>query len=120
MRPQQSPDQHVQRLRQTLLENGESPAEAESLANVAHFLRQLDAPEAHDLKPRQLVEALTIHLPRRKTRIERLREWYPVAVLLSQVHIVRRGIWPTSAFAILLGTLITLTTPNVFLFTALA
>src|SRR5947207_1300790 len=110
MTPQEprTPHQDVERLNHTLLENGETPADAESLANTAYFLRQLAAPEAHILAQQQLVEALVTHLPRRKSWIERLREWYPFAVLLTQIHIVHGAIWPASALVMLLGTLITL------------
>jgi hypothetical protein len=113
-------DHDVERLKRTLLANGESPEETESLAKAAYFLRQLPTPEAHVLTQQHLLDKLVVHLPQRKGRLERLREWYPVAVLLSQLHILQTGIWPASAIVMLLGTLIMLKSPNTFLLTVLA
>jgi hypothetical protein len=101
----------TERLKKTLLENGESPAEANSLAQMSQFLRKLPAPVANKAREADMLASLLNELPRRPTAWERLRDSYPVLLLLSQVRVIHVEIWAASALMLLLGTVITLLQP---------
>lgn len=108
-----------ERLKQAMLENGEALEEAESLAQAAHFLDKLPI-EARAEHQRNLAAVLSAYVPRPKTRRERLREWYPAAVLTSQARVIRGEIWAASALVMLIGVLVTLFTPSLNLLSMLA
>jgi hypothetical protein len=101
----------TERLKKTLLENGESPAEAESLAQMSQFLRKLPAPVANKAREADVLASLLNELPRRPTLWERLRDSYPVLLLVSQVRVIHVEIWAASALMLVLGTVITLLQP---------
>ena len=111
-----------ERLKQTMLENGEALEEAEALAQAAHFLDKLPAEAVghRSEHQRNLAAALSAYVPRPKSQRERLREWYPAAVLTSQARVIRGEIWAASALVMLIGVLVTLFTPTLNLLTLLA
>jgi hypothetical protein len=111
-----------ERLKQTLLENGESPEEVESLSQVVNFLRRLSAPEARTAHQRALLVAFLPQLPQRKSRWQRWKESYAISLLYSQVRVIHHEIWSASAFIMVLGVLVTLVSPvgNLSVFPALA
>lgn len=99
----------VDRLRRALLDSGESPEEAESLAQVARFLRHLpavSAPSDVAMRLQQLGPSI-----RPITRWERLRDWPPLVLMLSQVRVIQQEIWWASALVLILGTFVTLSMP---------
>lgn len=100
-----------ERLKRTLLENGETEDKAEALAQMAYFLRKLPAPKTSAEQQANLLNRLAAELPRRKTRWERLREWYPLLLLFSQLRTIHREIWAASALILILGTFVTLAQP---------
>ncbi len=109
-------------LKQRLMEGGEPPEDAEMLAETARFLRHLPQAEARSLHRAQIQALLLSELPQRKSRRQRLAEWYPLALLLSQTRVIQADIWLSSAVALLIGLAVTLTMPRaeMLLFSALA
>jgi hypothetical protein len=103
---------NYERLRQTLIDNGESPNEAESLAQLAPLLDAMPSPIAKASHKAQLLSILAAEMPKPKSRPERFTEWYPVALLLSQVRVIQREIWLASALVLGLGVVVTLISPN--------
>lgn len=114
-------DNH-ERLRQTLLENGASLNDAESLAELSTQLDAMPPPKSNVSHKEQLLNRLSIEMPQPKSQLERLTEWYPLALLLSQVRVIRGDIWIASAIILGLGAILTLISesPNGLLFTGLA
>jgi hypothetical protein len=112
---------NYERLRQTLIDNGESPNEAESLAQLSHVLDAMPPPIPKMSHQAQLLTLLAAEMPKPKSRFEHFMEWYPVALLLSQVRVIQWEIWLASALVLGLGVLVTLISPNpdLTLFTAL-
>jgi len=111
MMSQSPPEPDLERLRRALLDNGESAEEAESLAQLARFLRHLPAvaaPPALALRVQQRMGPVAPPL----SRWDRLREWPPLVLLLSQRRVIQRDIWIASALVLLLGTLVTLSVPS--------
>jgi hypothetical protein len=109
-------------LKQTLIENGESETEAESLAELDRHLRNVPEPKAHNAHKMQLLAMMKSHLPQEKSRWQRFMERYPVALLQSQLRIIQREIWFASALILMLGVLVTLRTehPDLLSFSVLA
>jgi len=105
------PEHDVERLKQTLLANGEDPSEAESLAQVARALRHWPAPSSSVAQRAALLDELLRQMPTARPWWVRLRESYVLALLLSQVRVIQTEIWLASAFLLLLGVLITLAQP---------
>jgi hypothetical protein len=112
---------NYERLRQTLIDNGESPNEAESLAQLSHVLDAMPPHVAKTSHKAQLLTLLATEMPKPKSRFVHFIEWYPVALLLSQVRVIQREIWLASALVLGLGVIVTLISPNpdLTLFTAL-
>ena len=112
---------NYERLRQTLIENGESPNEAESLAQLSYPLDTMPPPVAKSSHKAQLLTLLNAEMPKPRSRLQHLMEWYPVALLLSQVRVIQREIWLASALVLGLGVIVTLISPNsdLSIFTAL-
>jgi hypothetical protein len=110
-----------ERLRQTLLENGESLNEAESLAQVSVLLDKMPPPQTNASHKAHLLTILSAEMPKPKSRLERFAEWYPMALLLSQVRVIQREIWLASTIVLLLGLIVTVTAsnPDLSMFTAL-
>lgn len=108
------------RLKQILIENGETSEEAESLASLSRFLDKLPKPQARQLHRQKTLELLSAYLPHEKSRFERFSEWYPVALLFSQIRVIHYEIWLASAFVLSMGMIVTLFTSNLLLFSALA
>jgi hypothetical protein len=112
----------TERLRQALIDNGESLNKAESLARLSTLLDAMPPPKSNVSHKEQLVNMLSIQMPKPKSQLERLTEWYPMALLLSQVRVIRGEIWIASAIVLGLGALLTLISesPNGLLFEGLA
>jgi hypothetical protein len=106
------PHPKFDRLKQVLLENGETPETADDLAQMAFFLDKLPAPQARAAHQQALLHLLKTDLPAQKSRWQRLTEWYPLAVLISQIRIIHREIWAASALVLALGVAITLALPS--------
>lgn len=108
--PQIPPEPDVDRLRQALLDSGESPDEAESLAKVARFLRHLPAvaaPPDVAMRVQQRLGTSTQPL----SRWDQIRDWPPLVLMLSQVRVIQREIWWASALVLILGTFVTVSVP---------
>lgn len=119
-------NQHpVDRLRRTLLANGEPAEDLESLVNVGHFLQQSAAPQVDDQRRSAVLNLLLDELATQHTvsPVEtvavqpagwwsRLGSWLDqcwwLLILRSQVRIVSKTIWAGSALVMLLGVVVTL------------
>lgn len=99
---------HQERLRRTLLENGEHDAEALKLAQLSAWLNQVPAVLPQAEHQHRLLKQLEAQLPPLQTRWHRLRHSYALQLLLSQRRIIQREIWWASAFLLVLGVLISL------------
>ena len=84
----------------------------ETLAELEAWLGAVENPRVRPEHRARVLAAMTPLLPRPKTRLERLREWYPLALLLGQIPILRRELWQASALVLLLGLLATLAAPD--------
>lgn len=111
-----------ERLKRTLIENGETEQEAESLAALDGLMRNTPEPKGRDSHKMQMLAMMKAELPQKKSRWERFTEWYPAALMLSQLRIIQREIWFASTFVLILGILVTLTAeqPDLLSFSALA
>ncbi len=95
----------------------------EELRAVEALFQQKPEPQVRLLHQAQVLDAMTSLLPQPKTRRERLSEWYPLALLSSQILVLRHEIWLASALVLFLGLLVTLVTsqtPDTLLYSALA
>ena len=108
------------------LSEGQPPQEdctPEEMQALAGLFQDRPLPQVRLSHQTQVLDAMTSLLPQPKTRRERLREWYPLALLISQGMVLRHEIWLASALTLFLGllaTLVTLNTPDTLLFSALA
>lgn len=113
---------NYERLKETLIENGESAQEATSLAELdSHFgqSRQVSARESHK---RQVISMMMRELPQKKSVWQQIHEWYPMALLLSQTRVIQRELWAASAVVLLIGLIVTLTSlePDLLSFSVIA
>jgi hypothetical protein len=97
-----------ERLRAMLREDTDSDEKAEALLGTVQRLRAWKSVETADTAA--LINRLAAHLPRKRSRRERLLTWYPLLLLRSQTRVVSREILLASALVIVLGVLVTLTT----------
>lgn len=101
-----------ERLKQTLVDNGEFESEAESLAEMDDVLsksRQIRPRESHK---RAVISMMMAELPQKKSVMQQLKEWYPLALLFSQVRVIQRELWIASASVLLIGVIVTVTLPD--------
>lgn len=101
-----SPDDETQRLRAMLVEDLGSSDAADDFLPTVQRLRQWRPLEAQSSG--ELLKVLAPELPRPKTRLARLLDWYPFLLIRSQVRVVRREIWAASLLVMALGTFVTL------------
>jgi hypothetical protein len=101
-----------ERLKQTLIDNGEAPLEAESLAALSILLDAAPQPVSKPDHKAQLLRLLSAELPEPKSRLDRFAEWYPLALMHSQLRVIQREIWLASALVLLLGVVVTLLAPK--------
>lgn len=101
-----------ERLKQALVDNGESELEAQSLAKTDSLLSNMPEISARDSHKRQVIGLMMQALPHKKTRLQQILEWYPMALLLSQTRVIQRELWLASATVLLIGMIVTLTTPD--------
>jgi len=96
--------------------------EADSLAELDSQLSQLPPVTGRESHKRQVIAAMMTELPQRKTRLQQMLEWYPIALLFSQVRIIQRGLWAASTTVLLLGLIVTLTasSPDLMSFPVIA
>lgn len=108
-----------QALEEFLATEGFTQTDAELLTPL---LTRPPAPTMRSDHQAQTLAAMAALLPQRKTRLERLRELYPVALMASQVTILRSETWFASALVLTLGLLVTLIAPpgDTLVFSALA
>ena len=100
-------------LRAMLLEDTDSPHEAELLLETVERVKQWRAPQADPNATALLVKSLMPELPQPSTlkphRVGQLiRDWWPLLLIRAQLRVVRREIWAASALVMALGTLVTL------------
>ena len=101
----------------------EEGCSSEEIEAFEALFQQKPEPQVRLSHRAQVLDAMTSLLPRPKTRLERLSEWYPLALLSSQGLVLRHEIWLASALVLFLGllaTLVTSQTPDTLLFSALA
>lgn len=110
------------RLKRTLIENGESENDAESLAKLDHLLQKMPEPQGRASHKMHLLAQMKAELPQKKSSWQRLIESYPIALLLSQLRVIQREIWLASTFVLMIGVLVTLTSesPDLLSFSVLA
>ena len=101
-------NERINRLKQILEENVES----ESLAEIDGLLSNVPEITARDSHKRQVISLMMQELPRKKTRLQHILEWYPLALLLSQTRVIQRELWAASAVILLIGVIVTLTAPD--------
>lgn len=88
---------------------GESP-EVENYLPVIKLLRRWSAPKTTQQQTDQLITQLLFELPSsNKAHHNTIWESYSLALLYSQLKVVKREIWFASLFIILLGLLVTIT-----------
>jgi hypothetical protein len=112
-----------EKLQRALLDEGANEAEAEQWAGeLDAVLSKAAYPLIKPEKQAALMLLMKQELPAPKSRRERFMETYAVALLLSQVKVIQREIWAGSAILLLLGLLVTLSSPRdpMFSFAALA
>jgi len=98
------------KLRAMLHEDIESPEEADALLATVKQMRRWQAPDASPQASAELLKLLAAEMPAKKSRLNRLLEYWPLLLIRSQIRIVRGEIWLASALVMILGTVVTLTT----------
>lgn len=111
-----------ERLKRRLIENGETEQDAESLAGLDRYLRSLPGPQIRHIHRMQVLGQMKQLLPHNKSRWQQFIEWYPMALLLSQLRVIQREIWLASTLVLMLGAGVTLTSesPELLSFSVLA
>jgi hypothetical protein len=104
-----SPDH--ERLLQMLMEDIGDEHEVEALLPTVVQLKKWSSPPIDLAHKAALIQLIREHQAVQGASIrQRIAEWRPYLLLRAQVRIVQRDIWLASAFVILLGFLVTLTT----------
>lgn len=107
-----------ERLKRTLVDNGE----LESLADVDRLLSNAPDIFPRDSHKRQVIGLMMQELPQKKSHLQEVLEWYPMALLLSQTRVIQRELWLASATVLLIGVIVTLTAsdPDLLSFSVIA
>lgn len=103
----------IERLKKTLLENGESVEASEALAQASLFLRQSPDPKADPRHREQVIEALMAEMQIQQATLrqswwQRLGEQWWLLVLFTQARVIGSAIWVASLLIMSLGVLVTL------------
>ena len=102
----------VEQLREKLVEDTGSPAEAEQLLSTARRLQDWQTPQPSVQDTAKLLAALQPALPARQSAISHLlsalRNSWPLLLMRSQLRVVRTEIWTASALVMALGAVVTL------------
>ncbi|HEX2908193.1 MAG TPA: hypothetical protein VHO69_15085 [Phototrophicaceae bacterium] len=103
----------LEQLRARLQED--APGEAESLLAVAQQLQRWQAPPPTARDTAQLIARLQLEMlaAAQPSRWQRVREWWPLLLVLAQLRIVRREILAASLLVVMLGVVVNLTTTQV-------
>lgn len=112
-----------EKLQRALLDEGANEAEAEQWAGeLDAMLSKAALPVVKTDKQAALLLLMKKELPVPKSLLERVKETYAVALLLSQLRVIQREIWAGSAILLLIGLIVTLSSPRdpLFSFAALA
>ncbi len=98
-----------ERLQAMLREDLGSEDEAEMMLASAQRLPEWNAPQPDSAMRARLLERLAAEMQTQpQTRLDRLRNCWPLLLLRSQAQVVRGEIWLASGLMIALGTLVTL------------
>ncbi|MBZ0291131.1 MAG: hypothetical protein K8L99_01065 [Anaerolineae bacterium] len=90
------------------------------LLPIIEQLGKWQAPQPSHQQTASLIDLLSAKLPAQQlSRWQRLREWWPLLLIRSQMRVVQREIWIASALVMILGTLVTLAM-NTMMINALA
>jgi hypothetical protein len=102
-----------EKLQRAFLDEGANEHQAEEWAgNLDAMLSKTPFPIMNEAKRDALFLLMRQELPAPKSPRERILETYPVALLLSQMRVIQREIWVASAFIMLIGVLVTLSSVN--------
>jgi hypothetical protein len=101
-----------ERLRAMLLEDMESPDQADALLDVVVQIKRWSPSQLEASATAQLIENLQAEMPRAadsqfNSVIRTIGEWWPLLLMRSQVRVVRLEIWAASALVMFLGTVVT-------------
>jgi hypothetical protein len=82
---------------------------------VAQQLQRWQAPQPTADDTAQLIARLQLEMPAaaRRSRCQRVREWWPLLLVQAQLRIVRREILAASLLVVMLGVVVNLTTTQV-------
>lgn len=86
--------------------------DAEELIDTVQQLQIWHAPAVDMRQTAVLVDLLAQELVPQRTLWQRAGEWWPLLLVRSQVRVVRGEIWWASALVMVLGLVVTLTTPD--------